>query len=162
MKNPTIYSRRLSLTFRPYKSLRGDPLPKSEAPWACSPRQSLEGPLLRWHIAALSYISIFHRCHCCGVCLLCAFFFCKDGRGELHPSSFLTSRRVHLKISVVIAEASYSEAGRPRVRAWEHSHVGAAHRVGLEGERLGLLAFCDPSQVGLRAVNDGSFGSLIG
>lgn len=54
---------------------------------------------------------------------------------------------VHLRMSVVVAEASLSEAGRPRLRAWQHSHVGKAHRVGRELEKLGLLAFCEPSQV---------------
>lgn len=54
---------------------------------------------------------------------------------------------MHLKFSITVAEACVSEGGTPRVRAWEHSHVGAAHRVAAEIERLGLLAFCDPRQV---------------
>lgn len=57
-------------------------------------------------------------------------------------------QKVHLKMSVIVAEAYLSEAGTPRVRAWEHSHVGAAHRVATRLEQLGFLAFCrDPCEV---------------
>jgi len=62
------------------------------------------------------------------------------------------SQRVHLKFSVVVAEASVSEAGRPRLRAWEQAHVGDAHAVAGEVERLGLLAFCDPAEVTVGVV----------
>lgn len=51
---------------------------------------------------------------------------------------------MHLKFSMVVAEASLTEAGRLTLRAWEQTHVGDAHRVAAEAERLGLLAFCDP------------------
>lgn len=48
---------------------------------------------------------------------------------------------------MVVAEASVSEAGRLTLRAWEQTHVGDAHAVAAEVERLGLLAFCEPSEV---------------
>ena len=57
------------------------------------------------------------------------------------------SYKVHVRLSVVVAEASLSEAGRPRLRAWEHSHAGPAHGAAVKIERLGVLAFCDPSEV---------------
>lgn len=56
---------------------------------------------------------------------------------------------VHLKFSVIVAEASFSEAERPRLRAWEQTHVGRAHGVAEELERLGLTAFCDPEEVNM-------------
>ena len=67
-----------------------------------------------------------------------------------HPPSSSSSgnpKQLHLMFSMVVAEASRSEAGRTTLRAWQQTHVGDAHGVATEVERLGLLAFCDPSEV---------------
>lgn len=55
--------------------------------------------------------------------------------------------KLHLKFPVILAEASLDETGRPRLRAWEQSHAGFAHKVAVDAEVLGLLAYCDPSEV---------------
>lgn len=57
------------------------------------------------------------------------------------------SYKMHVRLSVIVAEASLSKAGRPRLRAWEHSHAGQAHGAAATIERLGVLAFCKPSKV---------------
>ncbi|CAN0315591.1 unnamed protein product, partial [Ectocarpus sp. 12 AP-2014] len=59
--------------------------------------------------------------------------------------------KLHLKFPVILAEASLDETGRPRLRAWEQSHAGFAHKVAVDAEVLGLLAYCDPSEEDLDA-----------
>ena len=52
-----------------------------------------------------------------------------------------------MKLSIIVAEASLGEAGRQRLRAWEHSHAGTAHVAAAAIERLGVQAFCEPLEV---------------
>ena len=62
-------------------------------------------------------------------------------------SAKASPRKLSLGLSVIMAEASPGEAGGPRLRAWRHAHVGAAHRVGGALEDLGLMAFYDTPKV---------------
>ncbi|CBJ30077.1 hypothetical protein Esi_0173_0017 [Ectocarpus siliculosus] len=78
--------------------------------------------------------------------------------------------KLHLKFPVILAEASLDETGRPRLRAWEQSHAGFAHKVAVDAEVLGLLAYCDPSEEDLdadtahdvNAVGEASLGHVVG
>ncbi|CAN0235762.1 unnamed protein product, partial [Ectocarpus sp. 4 AP-2014] len=78
--------------------------------------------------------------------------------------------KLHLKFPVILAEASLDETGRPRLRAWEQSHAGFAHKVAVDAEVLGLLAYCDPSEEDLdadtahdvNAVGEASLDHVVG
>ncbi|CAB1109957.1 unnamed protein product [Ectocarpus sp. CCAP 1310/34] len=78
--------------------------------------------------------------------------------------------KLHLKFPVILAEASLDETGRPRLRAWEQSHAGLAHKVAVDAEVLGLLGYCDPSEEDLdadtahdiTAVGEASLDHVVG
>ncbi|CAN0126506.1 unnamed protein product, partial [Scytosiphon promiscuus] len=79
-------------------------------------------------------------------------------------------KAIHLRFSMILAEASIGEAGRPRLRAWEQSHAGDAHAAAADLERLGHLAFCDPSEeyldaetaLHVRAVGEACLEHIVG
>lgn len=91
-----------------------------------------------------------NRCSCNNQPSPCSPYIYFSSAVVLPPSfSPKSTSVVHLKFSVIVAEASFREVDIPRLRAWEQTHVGHAHQVAGDLERLGLATFCDAAQVTL-------------